>query len=101
MPAAFFERLIAESMKLPAPLWRATIESLLRYDDAGELSRIPVPALLIWGEHDALFSRNDQDRLLAAIPGSRLEVYAGTGHCPNWERLERVAAHIMTSLQEA
>jgi pimeloyl-ACP methyl ester carboxylesterase len=99
LPESFFDRLIVESLKLPARLWRETFDGLLAYDDAGELSRIAAPTLLIWGEHDALFPRADQDRVAAAIPGARLEVYPETGHCPNWERPERVAADLQAFLQ--
>jgi hypothetical protein len=45
-----------------------------------------------WGDHDALFSREEQDHFRAALPGTRIELYEDTGHCPNWERPERVAA---------
>jgi pimeloyl-ACP methyl ester carboxylesterase len=41
-----------------------------------------------------MFSRAEQARFLAALPGARLKVYEGTGHCPNWEQPERVAADI-------
>ena len=94
IPAEFFERIVAESLKLPARLWRELIDRLLEYDDAGQLSRIAAPTLLLWGDQDALFSRTEQDRFLAACPGARLLVYEGTGHCPNWEQPERVASDI-------
>jgi pimeloyl-ACP methyl ester carboxylesterase len=50
---------------------------------------------LIWGEHDALFGRQDQDRVVAAIPGARLEIYTGIGHCPNWECPDRGARDLI------
>jgi pimeloyl-ACP methyl ester carboxylesterase len=34
-----------------------------------------------------------------AITGSRLMVYAGTGHSPHWEEPERFAADLMTFIQ--
>jgi non-heme chloroperoxidase len=46
------------------------------------------------GDQDALFSREEQDRFIAALPGARLTIYQNTGHCPNWERPEKVAADI-------
>ena len=94
VPTEFFDRVIVESLKLPARLWRELIDGLLQHDDAGQLGRIVAPTLLIWGDHDALFSRADQDRFLAACPQATLTVYEETGHCPNWERPERVAADI-------
>ncbi|HVH26779.1 MAG TPA: alpha/beta hydrolase [Vicinamibacterales bacterium] len=101
IPEAFFERIVAESMKLPSRLWRAIFDEIVAYDDAAEVERINAPTLLIWGEHDALFPRADQDRLVAAIRGARLKVYAATGHCPNWEFPERVAAEIEEFLEKS
>jgi non-heme chloroperoxidase len=94
VPPAFFERLVAESMKLPPRLWRLLIDCLVEHDDTRWLARIGAPTLLLWGEHDALFSRREQDGFLAALPAARLAVYEETGHCPNWERPERVASDI-------
>jgi hypothetical protein len=48
----------------------------------------------LWGEQDAFCRRSDQDPLLAAIPGTRLVTYPGTGHCPRWEQVEHVAAEL-------
>lgn len=95
VPGPFFERIVAESLKLPARLWRDLLDGLMEYDDLGELSRIAAPTLLVWGERDALFPREDQDRLLAAIPGATLRIHPETGHCPNWECPEQVGADLV------
>lgn len=100
LPDLFFERIVAESLKLPARLWREILEGVLAYDDAGQLDRITAPTLLMWGERDALFPRGDQDRLVAAIRGAILKIYPETGHCPNWECPERVAADLQSFLRE-
>lgn len=94
VPASFFEGLIAESLKLPARLWREVLDGLIEYDDRQDLRRISSPTLLLWGEKDALFPRADQDRLQAAIPGATLKIYPDIGHCPNWECPEQVAADL-------
>jgi pimeloyl-ACP methyl ester carboxylesterase len=94
VPADFFDRIVAESLKLPSRLWRVLIDSLLAYDDTRQLPDIQAPTLLLWGDHDALFSREDQDRFTAALPSAQLKVYPETGHCPNWERPADVAADI-------
>jgi non-heme chloroperoxidase len=101
LPPEFFERLLSESVKLPARLWRATFAGLLSFDDARELGRIAAPTLLLSGDHDALFSRGEQERLVQAIPNARLRVYPDTGHCPNWERPELVAADLIAFIQGA
>lgn len=95
LPEAFFKRLVAESRKLPARLWREVLDGVLAFDDAADLSRVMAPTLLLWGEHDALFPREQQqDRMVAAIPSARLLVYPETGHCLNWERPKRVASDL-------
>ena len=101
LPTSFFDRLIDESRKLPARLWRAIFDGLLAYDDARALHNLRTSTLVLWGEHDALFPRSDQERLAATIPDAHLTVYQETGHCPNWERPERVAADLQDFLVQA
>ena len=94
LPEPFFERIVAESLKLPARLWREVLAGVIRYEDMKELGGIKVPTLLLWGDRDALFPREDQDRLAAAIARARLRVYPEIGHCPNWECPAEVAADL-------
>ena len=101
VPSDFFDELVAESLKLPPRLWRLAIDRMVEYDDTAQLGTISAPMLLLWGEHDALFSRANQDDFLAALPAARLKVYEDTGHCPNWERPEIVAADIANFVQRA
>jgi Predicted hydrolases or acyltransferases (alpha/beta hydrolase superfamily) len=99
LPESFFERIVDESLKLPSRLWREVFDHLLAHDHAGPLTRLTAPTLLLWGDHDALFPREEQDRLARTIPGATLTIYPETGHCPNWERPERVAADLMKFLR--
>lgn len=99
LPAPFFDRIVEESMKLPPRLWRVLIDGLAEHDDRSQLSRISCPTQLLWGDRDALFSRAEQERFLAALPAARFTVYEDTGHCPNWERPEAVAAAIEAFIQ--
>ena len=101
LPASFFDRLVAESLKVPARLWRAVFDAVLSYDDADALQRLTTPALLLWGERDALFPRSDQERLASKLPDARLTIYQETGHCPNWERPELVAADLLDFFRTA
>ena len=75
-------------------------DRLLAFDDRDELHTITAPTLLLWGDRDAIFPRKDQDGLVGAIPGARLKVYAETGHCPNWERPQEVAADLMAFMTQ-
>jgi non-heme chloroperoxidase len=100
LPEAFLERLVGESRKLPARVWRDALDGLVAFDDTGDLGRIAAPTLLIWGDRDATVSRQDQERLAAAIPDARLVSYPGTGHSPHWERPERVAADLHALIRD-
>jgi pimeloyl-ACP methyl ester carboxylesterase len=95
VPGPFFDRIVAESSKATGSVWRASFDGLLAFEDTERLRDIAVPTLLIWGDRDALFSRDDQERLLSTIPHATLRVYTETGHCPNWERPEQVAADLV------
>jgi len=90
----FFQQAVAESLKAPAHVWKAACHSMLETDHRPLLERIKARTLLIWGDQDAYFSIDDQERLLAGIAGSWLEVYEGIGHAPNWEAPERTAKDI-------
>lgn len=94
LPEAFFDRIVTESLKLPARLWREVLNGVVAFDDAADLGQIAAPTLLLWGERDALFPREEQERLVVEIPDTRLIVYPQTGHCPNWERPQRVAGDV-------
>lgn len=92
----FFALAVAESQKAPARVWKAACHSMIETDHRPLLDRIKARTLLIWGDQDAYFGIDEQERLLAGIAGSWLEVYEGIGHAPNWEDPERTAADIQT-----
>jgi pimeloyl-ACP methyl ester carboxylesterase len=52
----------------------------------------------VWGDRDELLSRRQQEQLAAAVSGSRLIVYADTGHLVLWEQPERVARDVTSFL---
>jgi non-heme chloroperoxidase len=52
------------------------------------------PTLIVWGDRDAFCPHSDQKSLAAAIAGSRLLVYSGTGHAVHWEEPNRFAADL-------
>ncbi|MGI9185896.1 MAG: alpha/beta fold hydrolase [Solirubrobacteraceae bacterium] len=53
------------------------------------LERIAVPALLIWGDRDRLVFARGASRVLDVVPGARLELLEGVGHCPQVEAAPR------------
>ena len=93
VPQEFLETAISESLKLPAHVWRDYLEQAVLSIDRDyvvELGEINVPTLILWGEQDPLFPREEQERLAAAIPGAKLKVYPESGHAAHWERPEWV-----------
>jgi non-heme chloroperoxidase len=95
VPPEYLETVVAESLKVPARVWRAVFAGFREEDSAAELFRIAAPTLIVWGDRDAFCPRRDQDALLAAIRGSRLVVYEGAGHAVHWEEPERFAADVV------
>ena len=100
VPEEFFETLVQEALKVPARVWRATFEGFMEEDLLGELDKIKVPTLIVWGDRDAILNRSDQEALAAAIVGSRLVVYAGAGHSPHWEESDRFASDLASFIED-
>ena len=86
VPPDLIDLLVTELLKVPLHVWRETFAGLLAYDDLSELAQIEAPTLLIWGDADAVVSKDMQDRLSGSLPRAALVVYAGCGHTPRWER---------------
>ena len=80
VPPAFLETVVAESLKVPARVWREAFAGFLTIEVAAQLARIAAPTLVAWGDRDAFSPRADQETLATAIAGARLAVYPGLGH---------------------
>ena len=91
VPQDFFEGIVKESMKLPAPVWREVMAEMLSPEGEVELKKIKTPTLIIWGDKENIFPRSEQDMLTAALRRSVLKVYPDIGHVPVWEAPEQVA----------
>lgn len=82
----FLDTAVAETLKVPARVWKATFGGFLDTPDClPELTQLRVPTLLAWGDRDTYATRTDQDQLLAALPGATLRSYDGAGHALHWE----------------
>jgi pimeloyl-ACP methyl ester carboxylesterase len=101
VPEAFLETIVAESLKVPARVWRAALQGQMQTDLSAELARIKVPTLIIWGDKDGICSRKEQDRLATSIRGSEFVPYAGTGHGVHWEQPKRVAVDLRAFVERA
>lgn len=100
VPQAFLDMIVADQLKIPARVWIETSKGLLEEEFPGELSRIKVPTLIIWGDQDSIVTKGDQEELLKAIAGAKLVVHPGAGHVLYWEEPDRVASDIAAFMQE-
>jgi non-heme chloroperoxidase len=99
VPAAFLGTIVEENLKVPARVWKATMQGLLDDDSAKELGRIKAPTLIVWGQRDTILPRDDQASMADAIPRARLIVYEGAGHSLYWEEPERVASDLVAFIE--
>jgi non-heme chloroperoxidase len=94
LPPGFLDQAVAESCKVPVHVWTAALGGMIDAVPPTEAGAITAPTRILWGDRDAYCLREDQDRLVAAIPGAELTIYEGTGHALHWEQPERAAVDI-------
>lgn len=90
----FLETVIAESLKVPAHVWREALRGQMEADFSAELRRIAAPTLILWGDQDGFSGRHEQVALEVSIRTARSTIFAGIGHAPHWEAPDRVATEI-------
>ena len=64
----------------------------LRKDYTESLTRITVPTLIIVGTEDSYIPLETAKQMHQSIPNSRLEIFEGIGHLPNFEATDRFNA---------
>jgi pimeloyl-ACP methyl ester carboxylesterase len=99
VPQSFIDTATAESLKIPAAIWQKVVAGITTEDHSAKLVDIRAPTLILWGDQDEIFSRADQDRLLALIPDSRLIVFPQVGHGLHVERPHRTVHDIVHFLR--
>ncbi len=93
VPSGFMQSIIAESKKIPARIWKTVFEELYAVNNSDILGRIQAKTLVLWGEKDAIFTRDDQELLISKIAKSRFIAYEA-GHALHWEIPERAAKDV-------
>jgi pimeloyl-ACP methyl ester carboxylesterase len=101
VPASYFNTMVGESLKVPAFVWRAALEGLISVNYTEQLAAVTKRVTIFWGAEDGFCPRSDQDKLLAAISGSSLIVYEGTGHALHWEEPRRFANDLVAFIGDA
>jgi non-heme chloroperoxidase len=102
VPEEFLAGAISECLKVPARVWREYWKGvLLTVDDTARLDEIKASTLILWGEHDTLLPREEQERRAAAIPDATLRAYPDTGHAVAAERPEWVVRDLEEFMNHA
>jgi non-heme chloroperoxidase len=99
VPEGVRETLVQESLKVPAFVWKATMAAMLEDDLSPQIGNVAAPTLVVWGDHDAILPRSEQEALATGIRGARLLVYEGGGHAFYWEDAARVAADLVAFVE--
>ena len=94
VPESFVEDQMTAALSIPRHVWLAGLDGLVRAAPPIDRGRIGVPTLILWGGEDDILPASQAHDLVAAIEGSHLVVYAGTGHLVLWEQPERVAQDV-------
>ena len=92
--AAWLDRFVGESLKVPAPVWRAAFDGFMGDDFSARLGEITAPTEIVWGARDLFCTADDQAELLRRLPNARLLTYADAGHAVHWEEPRRFAADL-------
>jgi pimeloyl-ACP methyl ester carboxylesterase len=98
--AEFVDALTAETMKLPAHVWKSALAGALARDFTPDLGRIRVPVTIFWGAKETMFVRQDQDALTSGLPKAKLIVYPDSAHAPHWEEPAKFASDLNKVLSE-
>lgn len=100
IPQRFLDTVVAESLRCPAPVWRAALEGQMACSPLRAAAAASAPAVLIRGEHDVFVPHADQLALRQTLSSSRLFTVAGAGHSPHWERPQETALYLRAFLGE-
>ena len=82
-PEAFVAGIIADSMKLPARVWKAVLNGF--WNDPVQYRPNGAPTIVIGGDKDSVFSVAEQRAVVDAIPGATFVLLPGVGHGVHWE----------------
>ncbi|WP_375769653.1 alpha/beta hydrolase [Archangium gephyra] len=89
IPPSFLDTAVSESLKVPARVWKASLDGLIAEDHSSRLGEISVPTLVGGGDRDGFFSVAAQQALAQALPRATLALYTETGHAPHVEQPQR------------
>lgn len=91
IPPGFLETVVAESLRVPARVWRDAFDGFMNEDLRPQLGRIAAPTWVVRGARDSICAEHEQQQTAMAIAGARLVVYEQAGHAMHWEEPRRFA----------
>jgi pimeloyl-ACP methyl ester carboxylesterase len=94
VPDWFLEQAVADALRLPADVWRASLAGLSASRPPTDIGEISAPTLVVSGASDGLLGREQSAALVSAIPGARSIEYPDAGHVVLWDQPARLAADI-------
>lgn len=97
----FVDRVVSESLKLPARVWREIAVGLMTYERAVALGRSGIPALVLHGAKDPYIASAEADSLGAMVGAKRVVKYPETSHAVHWERPADVARDILAFIDQS
>ena len=98
--AAFLNHIMELGMATPTPMetFGRQFAAIQSFDSYDRLPQIKSPTLIVQGDMDTLVPAENAEVLRERIPGSRVRIVQGTGHCFIWEKPEEVVAEIVAFL---
>ncbi len=82
------------------PYLKETFKNIIKEDLTGELSKIKVPTLIIWGDRDKMTPLSDAYLMKEKIKNSRLEIMEGVAHTPHLENPKILVQKIKKFMEE-
>jgi 3-oxoadipate enol-lactonase len=92
--------ILDELGRIPREGYAACCEAVGAFDFRGELERIDVPTLVLYGEEDPVTTPEVVHELTSGIPGARSEPIAHAAHLANVEQPEAFCAAALEHLTE-
>jgi pimeloyl-ACP methyl ester carboxylesterase len=86
VPEPFMETVIANSRRMPARVWQATMDGLIGFEP--DPRRFHIPTLVLGGRLDRVFTVAEQIALARMFPRGELHLVDGAGHALHWEQPE-------------
>lgn len=101
LPFGFLPVLFSDALRAgPRLLWKAG-RDLLTTDIREALAQVAAPALILWGERDAMVPLEIGERLAGELADAELFVIEKAGHNPMWDRPQVFNRVVTEFLQDA